>query len=188
MLSSSDLVARIRVANGDTQEALARRLGVSYPTINAWERGRSEPMPRHRRTLEGLATELQIVHSLVVLVIDSDPATARLAQTVASQLDDAVSVESATDAWEGLVKCGALKPRLLIVDALLPGLDGFELARRLPLVDGLDDLRVVFVAPSLRPELLAQADELGSRVLTKPLSALELATAMRDVVGKALVH
>ena len=70
VLTTSELVSRIRGANGDTQEGLARRLGVSYPTVNSWERGRSEPHPARRRELEDLAESLGIRAELSVLVID----------------------------------------------------------------------------------------------------------------------
>lgn len=182
MLSTSELVSRIRTATGDTQEGLARRLGVSFPTINAWERGRSEPTPRHRHTLEELAAELDIVHNLVVLVIDDDPVTAELVRAAAAGLDQAVSVESASDGWEGLVMCGALSPNLLFLDIMMPGIDGLEVARRLPSIAGLDDLRVVFVTASQSPDVLTRAAALGNAVIGKPLDLDELARAMRDTM------
>ncbi len=182
MLPTTDLVSRIRAANGDTQEGLARRLGVSYPTINAWERGRSEPTPRHRRTLEELAAELDIVHELVVLVIDDDPVTAELVRAAATDLDAAVSVESALDGWEGLVKCGSLQPSLLFLDIMMPGIDGLEVARRLPSVEGLGELRVVFVTASQSPDVLSRAAALGNAVIAKPL---ELDT-LTSVIAQSL--
>lgn len=185
MLSSPELVSRIRAANGDTQEGLARRLGVSYPTINAWERGRSEPTPRHRRTLEELAAEHDIVHELVVLVIDDDPVTAELVRAAAAGLDAAVSVESALDGWEGLVKCGVLKPSLLFLDIMMPGIDGLEVARRLPTVDGFDHLRVVFVTASQSPDVLARAAALGTAVIGKPLELDTLAAVMAESLDAA---
>jgi CheY-like chemotaxis protein len=184
MLSSPELVARIRAATGDTQEGLARRIGVSFPTINAWERGRSEPTPRHRRTLEDLAAELAIVHSLVVLVIDDDPVTAELVRAAAAGLDSAVSVEEASNGWEGLVKCGALSPDLLFLDIMMPGIDGLEVARRLPSIEGLDQLRVVFVTASQSPDILARAASLGTAVLGKPLELDQLAQVMADSLAE----
>ena len=182
MLSTSELVARIRQANGDTQEGLARRLGVSFPTINSWERGRSEPRAHHRRELEGLADELGISHELVVLVIDDDPVTAELVRAAAADVDGAVTVEAALDGWEGLIKCGALQPRLLFLDIMMPGIDGLEVARRLPTIDGLDDLRVVFVTASQSPDVLARAGAIGNDVLVKPLELADLSEAMSGLL------
>lgn len=188
MLPTTELVSRIRAANGDTQEGLARRLGVSYPTINAWERGRSEPTPRHRQTLESLAADLNIVHEFIVLVIDDDPITAELVRAAAHGHDAAVSVDSALDGWEGLVKCGALRPDLLILDIMMPGIDGLEVARRLPTVEGLDEMRVVFVTSSDSPEVLARAAALGNAVVRKPLELDALAAIIDESLTPVAVR
>ena len=169
MLSTSELVAAIRRAGGDTQEALARRLGVSFPTVNAWERGRSRPRPHHRRRLDQLASELGITYEFTVLVIDDDPATGAIVDAAAREVDSAITVESALNGWEGLVRCGSLQPALVFLDILMPGIDGIEVARRLPEIQGLDGTEVVFVTSSTDERLLARARELGHDLLAKPL-------------------
>jgi CheY-like chemotaxis protein len=185
MIPSADLVARIRAANGDTQEGLARRLAVSYPTINAWERGRSEPTPKHRATLEALGSELGIVHEFVVMVIDDDPVTADLVEAAAAEFGGVVTVHSALNGWEGLVMCGALRPRLLFLDIMMPGIDGLEVARRLPTIPGLDEMRVVFVTASQSPDILSRAAALGNAVIGKPVELDELAGVIRATMDEA---
>jgi len=39
------VVRQIRKATGWTQEKLAQEIGVSFSTVNAWERGRRSPQP-----------------------------------------------------------------------------------------------------------------------------------------------
>lgn len=182
MLPTPELVSRIRGANGDTQEGLARRLGVSFPTVNSWERGRSEPKPHHRHALEELAASLQIAQELVVLVIDDDPATADLVRIAAMDVDASVVVDAAAGGWEGLVKLGALRPQLLFLDVMMPGIDGLEVARRLPAIDGLGALRVVFVTSSRSQDVLARAAALGNAVLAKPLDLADLTRTMGDAL------
>jgi CheY-like chemotaxis protein/DNA-binding transcriptional regulator YiaG len=184
MLSTPDLVSRIRAANGDTQEGLARRLGVSFPTVNSWERGRSEPKAAHRQALEELASSLRIAQEMMVLVIDDDPVTAELVRAAAVDVDAAVTVEAALGGWEGLVKCGALQPQLLFLDVMMPGIDGLEVARRLPTIDGLGQLRVIFVTASQSPDVLARAAALGNAVLAKPLELDDLASAMSATLAE----
>lgn len=182
MIASADLVARIRRATGDTQEGLARRLAVSFPTINAWERGRSEPSAKHRSALEALAAELDIVHEFAVMVIDDDPVTAALIEAAATEFGGAVSVHSAVNGWEGLVTCGAVKPRLLFLDIMMPGIDGLDVARRLPAIPDLADLRVVFVTASQSPDILARAAALGNAVISKPVELDTLAEVIRNTM------
>ena len=54
---TSELVRGIRESTGWTQEELARQIGVSFSTVNAWQRGRRNPHPYLRKRLEELATE-----------------------------------------------------------------------------------------------------------------------------------
>lgn len=178
MLPTPELVARIRAANGDTQEGLARRLGVSFPTINAWERGRSEPKAVHRRALDELATSLGVALELIVLVIDDDPMTAELVREAATYVDAQVTVEAAPGGWEGLVMCGTLQPSLLFLDVMMPGIDGLEVARRLPSIEGLQKMRVVFVTGAQDQEVLEGARALGNDLLSKPLDLDDLSQAM----------
>lgn len=180
MLSTADLVARIREHTGDTQEALARRLGVSFPTVNAWERGRSRPRALHRRKLEDLADELGIDRGMVVLVIDDDPITGELVATAAATVDPGISVERALDGWEGLVKCGSLTPDLLFLDIMMPGIDGIEVARRLPTIPGLGDLQVVFVTSTTEPSILDRARALGHDLIRKPLEIDAIETVIEE--------
>lgn len=49
------LVRCIREAMGWTQEKLAQEIGVSFSTVNAWERGRRSPQPFLLRKLLELA-------------------------------------------------------------------------------------------------------------------------------------
>ena len=181
VLTTSELVARIRQATGDTQEGLARRLGVSFPTVNSWERGRSQPRSSHRRELEELAASLGIAPEMVVLVIDDDPVTAELVRAAALDVDPAVTVHAALDGWTGLIQCGSLHPRLLFLDIMMPGIDGLEVARRLPTIDGLDDLTVVFVTASQSPDVLARAAAIGNALLAKPLELDDLSRVMSEV-------
>ncbi|MBB2977062.1 CheY-like chemotaxis protein/DNA-binding XRE family transcriptional regulator [Microbacterium endophyticum] len=182
MLSSAELVARIRVATGDTQEGLARRLGVSYPTINSWERGRSEPQQSRRRELAEFAASLGITEELKVLVIDDDPVTAELVRAAATDVDAAVVVDSALDGWEGLIKCGSMHPQVIFLDVMMPGIDGLEVARRLPQVDGLGDVQIIFVTASQSLDVLARTAEAGNAVILKPLELDALATVMSRVL------
>ena len=48
------LVREVRARLGLTQEKFAARLGVTLPTINRWENGRTKPSPLAVRTLRDL--------------------------------------------------------------------------------------------------------------------------------------
>ena len=51
------LVASIRKKNGWTQERLAQEVGVSFSTVNNWERGKRSPQPFLQKRLLEIAGE-----------------------------------------------------------------------------------------------------------------------------------
>jgi predicted ATPase/DNA-binding CsgD family transcriptional regulator len=68
--SADSVAARLRVLRGSlglSQEQLARRLGVSFATVNRWESGRTQLSPRAQRAVTELEaqlaqTEAQLAH------------------------------------------------------------------------------------------------------------------------------
>ena len=53
------LVRQLRERLGLTQEKFAARLGVSFPTINRWENGRSIPSPLALQRIEQILQEMK---------------------------------------------------------------------------------------------------------------------------------
>ena len=168
-LSIPELVAAIRKEAGLTQEALARELSVSFPTVNSWERGRSTPRAGHVQQLCAMADGLGITRELTVLVIDDDALSRATAEgfLLASPLP--VTAVTVGNGSEGLVLCGVLQPDLLLLDVLMPGIDGVEVSQRLPSVPGLERTRVVFITSATDPEILDRVRATGHPILTKPL-------------------
>ena len=52
------LIRELRERTGLTQEKFAAMLGVTFPTINRWENGRSRPSPLAMQKIEELARKL----------------------------------------------------------------------------------------------------------------------------------
>ncbi len=52
------LVRELRERTGLTQEQFASKLGVTFPTINRWEHGRTRPSPLALKQIENLLREL----------------------------------------------------------------------------------------------------------------------------------
>lgn len=56
--NAAQLVRSLRQQLGLTQEKLAARLGVAFPTINRWENGHSHPSPLALRQIESLLSQV----------------------------------------------------------------------------------------------------------------------------------
>ncbi len=64
-----------------------------------------------------------------ILVVDDSPVNLRLARLLLS--DEGYEVRTAGDATEALDVLEQFSPRLILMDLQMPGIDGFELTRRL---------------------------------------------------------
>ncbi|MCH7584690.1 MAG: response regulator [Acidobacteria bacterium] len=174
------LVAAIRRQTSQTQEGLARELGVSYATVNAWERGRNRPHPGHRVALEEMAERVGVGSDLVVLVVDDDPASCAVVEGMLASSGGAMDVVTTTSGSEALLLCGTLKPDVLFLDILMPGIDGLEVARRVKRIPELEHMRIVFITASTNPQLIERAQAAGAAdVLLKPLTQEKVNGALR---------
>ena len=153
-----------------SQEELARRLDVSFASVNAWERARTEPRAVHRKKLDEMAEELGIRQGLSVVVIDDEPDVCELAEVMIRTVDPTAIVTTATSGTDGLLACGALQPDLVLLDLRMPGLDGVKVARAMRRTDGLERSVLVFVTGLTTGSLREAAERVAARVVTKPLT------------------
>lgn len=119
----------------------------------------------------------------VVLVVDDHPDTL---QFLIDALEDAgISVLVATDGKSALKQVSRILPDLILLDAIMPGLDGFETCRALKA--GLAaDVPVIFMTGLDDTEHIVKGLEAGGiDYLTKPIAPDELLARMRVHLGNA---
>jgi CheY-like chemotaxis protein len=63
-----------------------------------------------------------------ILIIEDDPA---IVDSLVVLLKGKFDLDAANDGEEGLIKVKSFKPDLIILDLLMPGRDGFDVARRI---------------------------------------------------------
>jgi len=105
----------------------------------------------------------------VVLVVDDDPLVRRVVRTVL-EADDFVVVE-AGDGPEALEAVERVKPLVMVLDVMMPGMDGIEVCRR---VDH-DVVRVLML--TARDDAATEDAGIGAGAagfLGKPFSPVEL--------------
>lgn len=108
-------------------------------------------------------------HQPVVLIIDDDPSMQLLA---GEALDAAGFVpREAADGEAALALFAALRPDLVLLDVVMPGLDGFEVCARLRQLPGGADVPVMMMTGTDDIESLHRAFEAGATdFITKPLN------------------
>ena len=58
LLSTAVLVKEIRKRLGQTQVQFAQELGVSFQSVNRWERGKTKPLPIVLKQIEAMVKEM----------------------------------------------------------------------------------------------------------------------------------
>ncbi|WP_068637957.1 response regulator transcription factor [Thauera butanivorans] len=114
----------------------------------------------------------------VVLLIDDAPDTVRM---IAEALDDAgYTVLVATDGATALKRVERVIPDAVLLDACMPGMDGFETCRRLKQVSGMRTVPVIFMTGLAETERLVEGLSAGGiDYLVKPVVPDELVARLR---------
>jgi signal transduction histidine kinase len=104
----------------------------------------------------------------VILLVDDTRATIEiLAETLADEYDIAV----ATNGEDALEIAAASIPDLILLDVVMPGLDGYEVCRRLKGNENTRDIPVIFVTTRAETADETHGFELGAvDYITKPIS------------------
>jgi putative two-component system response regulator len=103
-----------------------------------------------------------------VLVVDD---TADNLQLLAGLLEGEYRVKLATSGPRALALAQREPPDLVLLDLMMPGMDGFEVCRRLQAEAATRDVPVIFVSAMNQPEAEAQGFEVGAAdFIHKPVS------------------
>lgn len=120
----------------------------------------------------------------IVLVVDDSPDTLRM-------LTDAIELGGATvlvalDGAQALGIAEAITPDIVLMDAVMPGMDGFETTRRLKADAALRHVPVIFMTGLAETEHVVRGLEAGGvDYVTKPIVPDELLARMRVHLANA---
>ena len=116
----------------------------------------------------------------LVLVVDDDVMIRRLLRTVLEA--DEIEVVEAADGDAALALLRDLKPTVVVLDVMMPGLDGVEVCRRID----HEMAKVVMLTARDDPDLERAATKAGADAfLTKPFSAVELLDLVERLLAPA---
>lgn len=182
-----------------TTHQIAGLLGVSERTVANWiDRGHLDAFRTpggHRRVAppslvdflekKNIPIPEELAEDVRILIVEDDPQVARTLETALQSLPGRMDVTSIGDGISALIHIGSAKPHVVILDILMPGMDGFEVCRKIRDNAACNDVSVIFVTayPDMDPETIKR-DTGAADVLRKPVRGRDLCEAVSQVLAR----
>lgn len=177
----------------------AKYLGVAQSTVRKWaDTGRVETFKTpggHRRFkrddldrfMQG-ASDNQLPQSKhgggspLVLIIDDDAAVRAVIRECLEK--EGFSVVEGSSAQEGIKRINERIPDLMMLDIAMPGVDGWEMLRRVREKLDVEDLPVVIFSGNVADDELGHAPQRGAQgYLRKPFDPLKLVAQAKALIA-----
>jgi CheY-like chemotaxis protein len=122
----------------------------------------------------------------VILVVDDLPQNAKLMDAVLTPRG--FTVHTATSGEEALARLSTQVPDLVLLDILMPGIDGYETCRQIRANEATSFLPVVMVTASGQEQKLRAIEAGADDFVTKPFEQAELLARVRSLVRVKRYH
>ena len=120
-----------------------------------------------------------------ILVVDDEPSITRLLKLNLEQTGRYLVAEENV-APQTLATAEAFRPDLILLDVMMPGVDGGELASQLQASPRLKRVPIVFLTAAVKKEEVASHGGLigGLQFLAKPVDLAEVITCLERHLGR----
>ena len=119
----------------------------------------------------------------LVLLVDDERAIRTICRV--NLEGDGLAVTEATDGAEALEEIRREPPSLVLLDVMMPRVDGWSVAEQLAADDETREIPVVFLSARAAQEDRLRAQELGAvGYVVKPFDPIELSGTVRDVLER----
>lgn len=116
-----------------------------------------------------------------VLVVDDEPMARTLLRLMLVRAG--FEVVEAEDGYDALDKLKEDEPDVMILDVMMPGIDGFRVCETVRAAPSTSDLPIIMLSAKTDLESVNKGLRLGAnKYLTKPISPEELTRQVRDVL------
>jgi CheY-like chemotaxis protein len=119
-----------------------------------------------------------------ILCVEDEPDIQAVAR-MALELVGGFEVQVCSSGDEALREVRTFGPDLVLLDVMMPGMDGPSTLKALHALPGLATLPVVFMTAKVQPSEVAQYRALGALdVIAKPFDPMKLSDQVRAIWGK----
>jgi CheY-like chemotaxis protein len=113
-----------------------------------------------------------------VLVVDDEPQARMMLRLILARAG--FEVLEAQDGYEALAEVERALPDAMILDIMMPGIDGFEVCERLRGDERTADLPIIMLSAKADPQSISRGLSLGANeYLTKPVTPDDLTRHVR---------
>lgn len=125
---------------------------------------------------------MEIENNPRILLVEDEPALALIIQDTLE--GEGFEVECAVDGLHGLDAFTRQRPDIVVADVMMPGMDGFEMVRRMRRLDAVTPILFLTARSSLAD--LVKGFDLGAGdYLKKPFKMLELIVRIKSLLRRA---
>ena len=118
-----------------------------------------------------------------ILLVDDSETILQMEQMILQR--DHYQVAIARDGAEGIAKAREFKPDLIVMDVLMPRLDGFAALRQLRQDPHTSAVPIVMVTSKAELESMETGYEIGCNdYIVKPIDGVELIAKVRNLLGE----
>ena len=119
-----------------------------------------------------------------ILIVDDDEGYAEMTREVLLDKLHNCEITITHDGYEALIMLGELKPDLVLLDLIMPGMDGFKVLESIVNRKTNHDLKVLILSGNLTtPAIERLKRSRADRWLAKPVSSAELVHSVIDLLS-----
>ena len=122
-----------------------------------------------------------------LLIVDDEPS---VRETLLAMLaDQGYAIETAKNGADGIQTAQRIHPDLILLDVMMPGMDGYEVCRRVRSTPALAEVPIIILTALDDPASLLHGIEAGADdFLTKPVDRHELRARVRTIMRLNRYH
>ncbi|MDH5646490.1 MAG: response regulator [Candidatus Heimdallarchaeota archaeon] len=176
-----------------TPTECAKRLNIATVTLRKWaQQGMLEavvtPGGHRRYAIEAVASfaekyNLPFEHNLDetrrILIVDDDPQVCSYLQALFAKFKDLAVTEQVHDGFEAGHMLHTFKPNIVLLDLMMPGIDGYEVCHLIKSHPATRHIRVIAITGFHTEENINRITEAGAELcLPKPIDRTALLAAV----------
>ena len=120
-----------------------------------------------------------------IMMVEDEPDIQAIAR-IALETVGGLTVEMCSSGREALEKAPAYKPELILMDVMMPGMDGPSTLKELRVRPDTKAIPVIFMTAKVQPQEVANFKMIGALgVIAKPFDPMTLAATVRSIWEKA---